>query len=168
MKRTQAGVLSVFACAMTMTLSAQSNPPGGAQTPPAGTPSARESASKVTVTGCLEKASASSSTSPTGTSGAATGAAMEPKFVLNQVTPSSTGTAGTAGTSTPAASSYKLDGDDAKLSPHVGHKVEITGSIDDKPSSARSETPPAASSSASAAPKLKVEAVKMIAGSCTP
>ena len=166
MKRTQAGVLSVFACAMTMTLSAQSNPPGGAQTPPtspAERPSA--SASKVTVTGCLEKASASS-TSPTGTAGTAGTAMDTTKFVLNSVTPSATGTAGTAGTATPSASSYKLDGDDAKLSPHVGHKVEITGSIDDKPSSARSETSPAAA--APAAPKLKVEAVKMIAGTCTP
>jgi hypothetical protein len=90
------------------------------------------------------------------------------KFVLNSVTPSATGTAGTAGTATPSASSYKLDGDDSKLSPHVGHKVEITGSIDDKASSARSETPPATSTSATAAPKLKVEAVKMIAGTCTP
>jgi hypothetical protein len=96
---------------------------------------------------------------------------MEPKFVLNKVTPSSTGTAGTAGSSTSAASSYKLDGDDSKLTPHVGHKVEITGSIDDK-SSTSSASPSAspsasASASSSASPKLKVEAVKMIAGSCS-
>src|SRR5688572_17160780 len=100
MKRTQAGVLSVFACAMTMTLAAQSNPPGGAQQPPAGAqqpPSERampaERPGKITVTGCLEKASPAS---PTGTSGTAAGGA-ESKFVLNSVTPSASGTAGTAG-----------------------------------------------------------------------
>jgi hypothetical protein len=55
-----------------------------------------------------------------------------------------------------AASSYRLDADESKLSPHVGHKVEITGSLDQ-----------ASSSSPSSSPRLKVDNVKMIATSCS-
>jgi hypothetical protein len=65
---------------------------------------------------------------------------------------------------------YRLDADDSKLTPHVGHKVEITGTLDSASSSAASTSPAGSSSTASAAsgPKLKVDNVKMIATSCTP
>jgi hypothetical protein len=171
MKRTLPGALAAIACAATIGLSAQT-PPAGGQTPPASgaqTPStsaSSQSANKVTVTGCLEKASGSAA-SPTGTSGAA-GASSSAKFVLNNVSSggsssSTAGTAGTAGASSSSsksmASSYQLDGEDSKLSPHVGHKVEISGTVDKSGSSA--------STSASSAAKLKVDSVKMIASSCT-
>jgi hypothetical protein len=71
---------------------------------------------------------------------------------------SSTGTSGS--TSTPTASSYRLNGDDAKLTPHVGHKVEISGTLDKAGSSS-------ASSSASTSPTLKVDSVKMVAATCS-
>jgi len=64
-----------------------------------------------------------------------------------------------ASSSTPIASSYRLDAVDSKLSPHVGHKVEISGTL--QPPTA------AAASSATAAPTLKVDNVKMLAASCT-
>jgi hypothetical protein len=65
---------------------------------------------------------------------------------------------------------YRLDGDESKLSPHVGHKVEITGTLDSASSSATSTSPAGSSSTATAStgPKLKVDNVKMIATSCTP
>jgi len=55
--------------------------------------------------------------------------------------------------------------EDAKLTPHVGHTVEITGTL-------VSPSPSASSHAASAAglapaPTLKVENVKMIADRCT-
>jgi hypothetical protein len=79
-----------------------------------------------------------------------------------EIAPSATGTAGaTAPAATAIASEYRLDGDDAKLSPHVGHKVEITGTVDD----AKGMTQPPAASAANA-PKLKVDNVKMVAPSC--
>jgi hypothetical protein len=56
----------------------------------------------------------------------------------------------------PVASSYQLDAADSKLTPHVGHKVEITGTLDQ------------ASAAPGAPPKLKVDNVKMIAANCTP
>jgi hypothetical protein len=78
---------------------------------------------------------------------------------------SPSGTAGTAGAAnqpaTAIASEYRLDGDDAKLTPHVGHKVEITGTVEQ--AKGATEAPAA---SAANAPRLKVDNVKMIAASC--
>jgi hypothetical protein len=164
MKCIQAGVFGILACAMTMSLSAQAPQPG-AQAP---TASSAES-NKITVTGCLAKASGTPS--PTGTTGsAASSKAADTKFVLNDVTPSASSTAGTAGAAGAAsiASSYRLDGDDSKLTPHVGHKVEISGTVDRSSMSEKSAEPGAGAASAPSAPKLKVDNVKMIASSCTP
>jgi hypothetical protein len=115
----------------------------------------------ITVSGCIQRATHA----PTGTSGTA-GAAAEndAKFTLTNASLSTTGTTGTAGSmppSTAVASEYRLDADDAKLTPHVGHKVEISGTVEQ----AASSTPSSASSAANA-PKLKVDAVKMIASTC--
>lgn len=129
------------------------------------TPSASSAAKKITVTGCVAKAEAP--TAPTGTTGgAATSSAT--KFVLSSaaLSPSDkAGTAGTAGATNPPAtaiaSEYRLDGDDAKLTPHVGHKVEITGSVDE--AKGATEAPAA---SAANAPKLKVDSLKMVSPTC--
>jgi hypothetical protein len=51
------------------------------------------------------------------------------------------------------------------LSPHVGKKLELTGTLEDKPS-ATSTT--ASTTTAANAPALKVESGKVIAQSCTP
>jgi hypothetical protein len=94
----------------------------------------------------------------------ATRSTNETKFLLTSAAVSTSGTTGTAGTAPPStavASEYRLDADDAKLTPHVGHKVEIAGTVEQPPS--RTE-PPAAS--AANAPKLKVDTVKMIASTC--
>ena len=123
-------------------------------------------AKNITVSGCIQRAGES----PTGTSGTAgaAGAARatsETKFLLTSAAMSPAGTTGTAGTppTTAVASEYRLDADDAKLTPHVGHKVEISGVIQE-PSSAASSQPPTAS--AANAPKLKVDTVKMVAPTC--
>lgn len=144
-----------------------------AQTPPASQSSyANPNAKTITVTGCVERAE-QSPTGTSGTTGAASSMGMgEPKFVLTNVEPSASGTAGTSGTSeTPSiASKYRLDADDAKLEDHVGHKVEITGTVTPPPSAGESsEAPPSSSSNAASAkaPKLKVDSVKMIASSCS-
>jgi len=138
-----------------------------AQNPPSSSPSQPPSASggadkAITVTGCVQQAKSA----PTGTTGSTSpsASANETKFVLTNAAISPSGsTAGTAGSpsSTAVASEYRLDADDAKLTSHVGHKVEITGTID-QPS--RATQPPAAS--AANAPKLKVDSVKMIAATC--
>jgi hypothetical protein len=158
MKLSGFGTFTVIACAMAVSLSAQNPPPpAGGQAPSA------SSASKVTVTGCLEKGQASAA--PTGTSG---GAGAASTFVLNNAMAgggaAAPGAAGTSGAARTTASSYRLDGESSTLSPHVGHKVEITGTVQAAPATGKTDPP----APASGAPRLKVEAVKMIASSCTP
>jgi hypothetical protein len=134
-----------------------------AQDPPSSPASQSQStaAKSITVTGCVQRAQQS----PTGTSGRSTPSAMDPKFVLTNAAISTSGTAGTSGTAAPpstaVASEYKLDSDESKLTAHVGHKVEISGTVE-QPS--RATQPPAAS--AANAPTLKVETVKMVAATC--
>ena len=76
---------------------------------------------------------------------------------------SGSGAVGTAGGAKPMAR-YRLDADEAKLSPHAGHKVEVTGTLEE--ASASATTSSGGSATASAAPALKVSAVKMVAATC--
>jgi hypothetical protein len=148
-KRVWIGMSAAIALALSVSFAAQS-------------PS-QSSSSNLTVTGCLQRADQA----PTGTSGTPS-ASDTTKFILTNVTPSSssssaTGTSGTAGASSTAASTYRLDADESKLSPHVGHKVTISGTPE--PASASSSTPSSSSSSANA-PKLKVDSVTMVSATC--
>jgi hypothetical protein len=155
-----------------------------AQTPaPAGQPATtqRQSTStdaKVTVQGCLERSS-----SPTATPGATGTAGSASAFILSKAekAPAAAGAAGGAtanaagGASQSAnatAATYKLDADATKLTPHVGHKVEISGTI--VPASSTGSTTAQSSGNATAGgtmasmtQTLKVDDVKMIAASCT-
>jgi len=118
-------------------------------------------AKNITVSGCIQRATES----PTGTSGTtgATRGTSETKFLLTSAA-MPTGTTSTAETppSTAVASEYRLDADDAKLTPHVGHKVEISGVIQEPTST----TPTQPAASAANAPKLKVDTVRMVASTC--
>jgi len=94
--------------------------------------------------------------------------ATEQQLERAMASPSSS--TGTSGATTPTASSYRLSADDAKLTPHVGHKVEISGTLDKAASSASSSasaSPSSSSASSTTAPTLKVDTVKMIAASCS-
>ena len=131
-----------------------------AQDAPAPQAGSQSSAAKtITVTGCVAKAE-QAATGTTGTAGAPA-AKDTTKFVLSNASIGPSATAGTAGANPPAAAvatEYKLDGDDAKLTPHVGHKVEITGTV--------AEAKGDMAASAANSPKLKVDSVKMLAPSC--
>lgn len=134
-----------------------------AQTPQSSPMSQASSAKKITVTGCIEKAAHT----PKGTSGMSgtMSSGLETKFKLTNVALSTSGTAGTSGMypeSGTVASEYHLDAADAKLAPHVGHKVEITGTLE---KSKDTMAQPQAGSAVNA-PKLKVEKVKMISTTC--
>jgi len=141
--------------------------------PPAVPPGASTKADTITVSGCIERSpqsSAANSPAPGGAPPAPGGAPPAPGgapgavgtagsssrsdsgFMLNVPKP----TSAAAGAPSARPTSYRLDGDDSKLSPHVGHKVEITGNLDQ-----------ASSSTPSSSPKLKVDSVKMIASSCS-
>lgn len=149
-------VLFVSAAAVSVRVSAQTTP-------------SSSSASKVTVTGCVQRAT---SESPTGTSGTAAAVIPDTQFVLANAT-AGTSTAGTSGTTNPSTSStmtaprYRLDdAEQAKIAPHVGHKVEISGTIDDASKSTSPGATAGATSTAAPAPKLKVESIKMLASTC--
>jgi len=134
-----------------------------AQAPPSPQSSPQSTSAKtITVSGCVQRAQPSGTT---GTSGTTAAGASDIKFLLTNAALSTSGTAGTAGTTTPPAtaiaSEYKLDTTESTLTPHVGHKVEITGTVEQM---ARPEQRPSAS--AANAPTLKVDNVKLVATTC--
>lgn len=143
------GFLAAIVCAVTVGLVAQAPPSS----------SASQASKQVTLSGCIEKAP---------TEAGASAATATPAFILANAAPAASGSAsdtvGTSGGAKPAAK-YRLDADAAKLTPHVGHKVEITGTVEEMSSAA---TPPSSATTSSAAgPKLKVDSVKMVAASCS-
>ena len=122
-----------------------------AQQPPQSQPPMQESkdaAKTITVTGCLKAGDTPDS------------------FMLSDLKWKDDKAVGTAGSATPAAppvsaTSLKLTG--SKLSDHVGHTVEVTGTIAAKADKAAD---PAARPAAAAAPSLNVSNIKMIAATC--
>lgn len=177
--RTWAGTCGAIVAAASMVVMAQTQPPPTPQQSTA-------SPDQITITGCLRAApGAAAATSATGTAGATgtTGTASaaptdaDAKFVLTNATqgpaapPSSESAAGAAagsaaGTASQASAdqgqTYRLVANPASLSPHVGKKLELTGTLVN-PSAATSS---AAASSPSDAPALRVEKGKVIAASC--
>jgi hypothetical protein len=176
---TWAGTCSAIVAAATVSVMAQAQPP-----PPPQTNST--SSDQITVTGCLRAAPAANDTGAAGTTGTSgtpgAGAAAtdaDAKFVLTNATvgpaapattPSSeTSAAGSAAGTAPGnqastgnGQTYRLVANAAALSPHVGKKVELTGTLVNPSSPASS----AASASPANAPALRVEKGKVIAASC--
>ena len=140
-----------------------SQPRTGADTPQAPTPAAPQASARaakpdtIIVEGCIQRAASASATA--GATGTAGSASAESGFILaSAMKPAGTSGSSASASSGPVASSYRLDADASKLTAHVGHKVEISGTVEAASGSA----------AASAAPKLKVDNVKMIAATCTP
>jgi len=108
---------------------------------------------KITITGCVERADQVASPAAT------LGTTVDSMTFVLRTPPAQT--AGTTGSARPAADKgYRLDGDTAKINPHVGHKVEISGYV--------TEGAVATSGTAGSAdgPKVKVESIRMIAETC--
>jgi pilus assembly protein FimV len=129
----------------------------------------------IVLTGCLRAAPSSADTAGTagaagtpgaaGTTGAgatatasATGAAADQKFVLMEATaaadPSAPAAAADAAASS-AKQTYRLVANPSALSPHVGKKLELTGTIE-----------PSSGADAGPGPALRVASGKIIAASC--
>jgi len=137
-------ILAAIACAVTVGLAAQE---------PRSSPQASK---QVTFSGCIEKA-------PSEAAAASAGEAASTNFILTNASPMGAGAVGTTGATKPAPK-YRLDVDDAKITPHVGHKVEVTGTVDEQPGSASS--PSGAAASGAVGPKFKVDSIKMVAATC--
>lgn len=108
-------------------------------------------------------------TGTTGTAGAAPSA--DAKFILTEATlapadaaGSTTATGSTAASASAASpQTYRLIANPTALTPHVGKKLELTGTLEDQ-TSAPSQS---ASGAEANAPALRVEAGKIVAASCT-
>jgi len=126
---------------------------------PAGSQRQTEAAqdNKVTINGCIQNASAPVGITPS---------PFAAKYVLANAkagsNASSSTAVGTSGASS-TANRYRLNGDDKKISPHLNHQVEITGTVQTSSASAAANPAPG---SADAGPMLKVESVKMVSASC--
>ena len=100
------------------------------------------------------------------------GAGTEAKtFTLNKVVPvtttKTTGVAGTAGSVTTTSTEYVLVPEErVMLQQHVGHKVEVTGTISKTGHMDKDKMSPMAESAPKAA-TLKVKTVKMLASTCS-
>ena len=164
---------TLFATAFAAGLSAQAPAPAQPPyTPPAqptmqtSKDASKDAAKSVTVTGCL-KAGDSADT-----------------FILSNLKWSdkdkaseAVGTAGSAAVPAAVKSATTLKiipSASTKLTPHVGHTIEVTGTVSekDKTDSSAPTTPPADAASprpsASSGPALDVRTMKMVSATCTP
>jgi opacity protein-like surface antigen len=150
---------TALAAVFTATLAAQAT-----QTP-APSPAAASSATanNIVVQGCVEPSvNAVSSTPDALKAGGSVSTATAFILTTDSKDDKPVGTSGSSA-SAAIAPTYQLSVEDSKLIPHVGHKVEITGTVSNSRSSSAAATsggglPPA--------PTLKVENVKMIAETC--
>jgi len=129
--------------------------------PPAAQETNRVTPGEVTITGCVERADQMAANS----TAAATVDSLTFMLIHAEAgTADETRPTGTSGTTAVArGNSYKLEGDVAALNPHVGHKVEITGTIAAPTAPTSDSVEPA---SPAAASRLKVDHIKMIADTC--
>lgn len=169
MNRYWSGLVVAGAMAASVSLAAQgqspantpppdASAPAGAQRAPAPPSAQARTPGSVTVSGCLQNAPAASA----GAAGASTGSAA--KFVLNNASMAAGGSPGGAvGTSGSTAATYSLDGDAAKITPHLNQRVEITGQVQVSAGLA-----PGQGAAAAATPTLRVDSVKKVADTCAP
>jgi hypothetical protein len=121
----------------------------------------------ITVQGCVQPSvdavSATPDAVPVGTSGSVSTATA---YILASAMKPTATSGSSVSASAPVSPTYQLAAEDSKLTPHVGHTVEITGTLvhPEKSSSSRA----ASAAGLAPAPTLQVENVKMIADSCTP
>jgi hypothetical protein len=154
-------------------------PPATSQAPEAApqSPQAPQAndARHITVAGCLQAAPSG----PVGTSGSAapapapstaTDAAAKPeggsgsaKLVLADAVP-----AAAANTPNSAPQTYRLIANEAALMPHVGKKLELTGTIEDQNGASQPAGSEPKDSSPANGPQLRVESGKVVASTCTP
>lgn len=116
-----------------------------------------------TFTGCVERADQLA----TASAAAQSTDKDSQTFVLTNAFRGAAGTTPVGTSGAPARPvNYQLDADAAKLNPHVGHQVEVTGVVS-VVAGGTASTPGAATVAAlDSNPHLKVENIKMIAETC--
>ena len=145
------GTIGVLALGCTIAVQAQA---------PTSSDVNRATPGEITLTGCVERADQVAAAVTAGTT------VDSLSFVLIKATKGTAADARAAGTSGTQASTekdsmYRLDAEVSKLNPHVGHKVEVTGTL----VGGIDSTVKSADASAGA-PRLKVAQVKMLSETC--
>jgi hypothetical protein len=134
------------------------------------TDAASNRSNEITVTGCIRSTdqiavgTSGSDGSSAGTTGSRSGNDSSTKFVLTNLSSSESSgeTAGTSGTKAAStASGYRLDAEASKLTPHVGRKVEISGTVANPGSTSPGDA------LFGGAPRLKVISIRAIGSDCT-
>jgi hypothetical protein len=150
------GTLAAIGLVAVASVAAQQPPAQQPPTqPPAAAAAAPASPGQVVVTGCIQR----TAQLPVGTSGT-TNPIDATKFILTK--------ASSAAEASAAPKTYRLDAEESALTAHVGHKVEITGTLDAaKPTAAVAGDPAPPAAAAASPSKLKVASVKMVAASCS-
>ncbi len=130
---------------------------------PAAAPAKSDEARHITVAGCLQPApsapiatSGSAAAAPSAATDKAEKPSDEAKLMLTNAVSSPADPAASASGST-APVTYRLIANEASLTPHIGKKLELSGTIE-----ASSPT-----ASASDGPMLRVESGKVLTESCT-
>lgn len=174
-------ISGVFAlCAATAVASAQQPPsptpaPNPTTSPQPSVPAPQRTAPNpdvVTFEGCVQRGMAATSATPgaVGTSGTGSYVLAQAKKSAPGDTRSASPSVGTAGTTAATAANagaaYRLEADEATLSPHVGHKVEVTGMLNDSANTDTTSGNVARTSGNSAS--LKVESIRMVSATCAP
>jgi hypothetical protein len=144
-----------------------------AQTPPAKPPAAAPGAPGTTVTGCIAEVQRDGSLGPKATGTGATTpetAAMEAnnpqptnRYQLLEAGPAES--TGTATAAKAAKTTYALRGQEAELAKHVGHRVQIAGSL---LAPLASKVPAKAAETADGTRTVQVSSVKMLGTDCSP
>jgi hypothetical protein len=132
---------------------ADSNAAPGVQQAPRAPAAQVRTQDTITISGCLQNAPAEAGRSST-----------DARFVLANAEmtasgrPALGGAVGTAGTK--ADNSYRLEGDEKMISPHLNHQVRVRGTLQG------SLPAPAGEKPAVSPATLKVESVEMVAATC--
>ena len=133
-------------------------------TPAQSTTRSSAKAGTLLVQGCIQPSVIAVSVTPDAVGTSGTSVSTATAFILTSALRPAGTSGSTAASSAPVASTYQLDVEDSKLIPHVGHKVEISGMLVEKPPTAAATSAPGATPS----PTLKVDTVRMIEATCTP
>jgi len=125
------------------------------------TPATGSAPVEITVTGCVERADQ--------VAGSTTAAATVDSLTFMLIHAQRGSAAGAQPTATSGVKdagkdgSYRLDAAVSTLNPHVGHKVEVTGTLEPPAAPSASNVEP---TSPSNAPRLKVAHVKLLSETC--
>src|SRR4249920_2738082 len=138
MMKTRFGSAVFFAIAtVTTVVLAQSNPvpptqPPTTQAPPTAAPSppgpatASQDKDQITLTGCLENAPAA----PVGAAGTSAPEPVRRLVLTNAISAADSAAKTAAAPGSPAGRTYQVIANEAALSPYVGKKVELTGTVE--------------------------------------